>query len=151
MFGDEVGNGDPADPLHHHERPAVVHPDVVNRWDPGVFEPGGDAGFAHEAADEFLVVDAVGEPDQLHRDLAFQLDVSPDPHLAHASPADRQGLQLVALVEDEAVAIGHRAHRPGARVPSARPVSPSRTSRSPALALLCNASWNARRPLSALP
>ncbi len=75
--------------LHHHELPALVLADVVERADVGVVQRRDDAGFALEALGGGRVAAQFGRQ-QLHGDATAQPHVLGGEHLAHGAAAERR-------------------------------------------------------------
>ncbi len=86
----------PLDVGQHHEQPARVLLDAVDRADVGMVERGEGAGLTLEARARLGIRREVGM-DELEGDLAVKLEVMGEPDLAHAAGAE---LALDAEVTD---------------------------------------------------
>ena len=77
VLGDDVGDADAVDVLHHQVR-ATVGGDagVVDRRHAGMLKARGDPGFAVEAPHQLRVGDPVGEPDEFDRDAAVEPQIA---------------------------------------------------------------------------
>jgi hypothetical protein len=120
VLGDDVGDADAVDVLHHQVR-ATVGGDagVVDRRHAGMLKARGDPGFAVKAPHQLRVVDPVGEPDEFDRDAAVEPQIAGAPDLAHATAPDRQVVERVAVVEHRPSHHGSGPTRPSARADAA--------------------------------
>ncbi len=117
LLGQQVGEAQAPDALHHEVQLAGVLPRVQHGDQPGVVERGGDPALAEEAAAQVVAAPAAGGrrgrgqqvgTEQLDGDPPVQAFVVGRPDLAHAAVADLLG-EAVPAVDDARLAHGRRS------------------------------------------